>query len=132
VSPLVAVGALGVLGAVAGVTDADASEAVEPKAFVAVTINVYAVPFARPVTTSGELAPLAVKPLGVDVTVNEGVPVPTVDAINATLTCVLPAVPTTEVGAPGAIPAPKPNLRVAPLPMRFMKGMKNLMQILID
>jgi hypothetical protein len=126
VSPLVAVGAFGVPGIVLGVTGADASDAVEPKAFVAVTTNVYAVPFARPVTTSGELAPLAVKPLGVDVAVNDGIPVPTVDAVNATLTCVFPAVPTTEVGAPGAMPAPKPNLRVAPLPMRFKNGISTL------
>jgi hypothetical protein len=40
VSPLVAVGAFGVPGIVLGITDADASDAVEPKAFVAVTTNV--------------------------------------------------------------------------------------------
>jgi hypothetical protein len=132
VSPLVAVGALGVDGATAGVTALDGADVAEPKALVAVTVNVYAVPLVKPVTTNGEPEPVAVKLPGLDVAVYEGVPVPTVDAVNATLTCVLPAVPTTEVGAPGAIPAPKPNLRVAPLPMRFMKGMNTLMQILID
>jgi hypothetical protein len=133
VSPRVAVGALGVDGTVAGVTDADGSDVEEPKALDAVTVNVYAVPLLNPVTTSGELDPVAVKLPGEEVAVYEIVPVPrTAGAVKATLTCVLPAVPTTEVGAPGFIPAPKPNLRVAPLPMRFMKGMDTLMQILID
>jgi hypothetical protein len=40
VSPLVAVGALGVFGTVAGVTDADGAEVEDPKALLAVTVNV--------------------------------------------------------------------------------------------
>jgi hypothetical protein len=53
----------------------------------AVTVNVYAVPFAKPVTTNGELEPLAVKLPGLDVAVYVGVPVPTmVGAVNATET----------------------------------------------
>lgn len=39
-SPRVAVGALGVDGTVAGVTDADGADVEEPKALDAVTVNV--------------------------------------------------------------------------------------------
>jgi hypothetical protein len=40
-----------------------------PTEFVAVTVNVYAVPFANPVTVIGEEAPVPVIPLGEEVTV---------------------------------------------------------------
>lgn len=40
-----------------------------PIAFVAVTVNVYAVPFVRPETVIGEADPVPVKPPGLDVTV---------------------------------------------------------------
>ena len=40
-----------------------------PSAFVAVTANVYAVPFASPLTVIGELMPEAVNPPGFAVTV---------------------------------------------------------------
>ena len=61
-------------------------------------------PFVRPVTTIGLDAPLAVKPPGLDVTVYDVMRAPPVDvgAVNATEACVLPAVATTLVGAPGA------------------------------
>ena len=53
-----------------GVTLFDAAEALPvPMAFVAVTVNVYAVPLVRPVTVIGELAALPVKPPGLDVAV---------------------------------------------------------------
>ena len=74
-------------------------------------------PLERPVTTIGLVAPLAVKPSGLDVTVYEVMLVPPVDdgAVNATDACVLPAVATTLVGAPGAVkvtgdPPPVPVL----------------------
>jgi hypothetical protein len=55
---------------VAGVTLLDAADGDDvPIAFVAVTVNVYGVPVVRPVTVIGELAPVAVMPLGDDVTV---------------------------------------------------------------
>ncbi len=61
--PRVAVPILGASGTVAGVTELLALDAVlVPTAFVAVTVNVYAVPFDRPVTVSGEDAPYVVKP----------------------------------------------------------------------
>ncbi len=54
----------------AGVEDPDAPEAMPvPTLFVAVTVNVYAVPLVRPVTKIGLDAPLAVDPPGLDVTV---------------------------------------------------------------
>ncbi|MOA19955.1 hypothetical protein D3C78_1403670 [compost metagenome] len=47
----------------AGVTAADAVDAAEsPTALVAVTVNVYAVPFVNPVTVIGLLEPVAVWP----------------------------------------------------------------------
>jgi hypothetical protein len=60
----------GAPGTVAGVTlfeGADASPV--PTAFVAVTVKVYAVPLASPVTVMGEAAPLTLPPPGEDVTV---------------------------------------------------------------
>jgi hypothetical protein len=47
----------------------EALETLLPNAFVAITVNVYAVPFVRPLTVIGEDAPVPVKPLGLDVTV---------------------------------------------------------------
>lgn len=53
-----------------GVTALEGSDAaLEPLAFLAVTVKVYAVPFDRPVTVNGLAAPVVVKPSGVDVTV---------------------------------------------------------------
>jgi hypothetical protein len=61
---------VGAPGTVRGVTEDDAPEAVPvPATFVAVTVKVYAVPLARPVTTTGEVVPVPVKLPGVDVTV---------------------------------------------------------------
>jgi hypothetical protein len=53
----------------AGVTELDAADAVDvPLAFVAVTVNVYAVPVVRPDTVIG-LAPVPVKDPGDEVAV---------------------------------------------------------------
>ena len=71
--PPVAVPIVGAPGAVAGavgVTLFDAADAgLVPTAFVAVTLNVYAVPLVNPVTVIGLDAAEAVKLPGVDVTV---------------------------------------------------------------
>jgi hypothetical protein len=57
-------------GTAAGVTEFDALDAVlVPIAFVAVTVNVYAVPLLNPVTVIGDDPPLAVNPPVLDVTV---------------------------------------------------------------
>ena len=66
----VAVPIVGASGVVAGVTELDAAEALPaPTPFIAVTVNVYAVPFVKPLTVQGLLAQLPVMPLGVDVAV---------------------------------------------------------------
>jgi hypothetical protein len=63
------------------------------------------VPFERPVTVKGLLAPEAVKPLGLDVTVYETVPLPVyAGAEKVTTAWASPAVADTLVGCPGARP----------------------------
>ena len=61
-SPTTTVGTAGTFGFAIGVTDADAADAAEvPPAFVAVAVNVYAVPLVRPVTTHDPDAPVIVQ-----------------------------------------------------------------------
>jgi hypothetical protein len=68
--PAVAVPILGASGTVAGVTLLLADDAVlVPIAFVAVTVNVYAVPLVKPVTVIGDEPPVAVKPPVFELTV---------------------------------------------------------------
>ena len=70
VFPAVATTPVGAPGTVAGVTADEAADAKElPTAVVASTVKVSTVPFVKPVTVSGELAPVAVLPSGLDVTV---------------------------------------------------------------
>jgi hypothetical protein len=53
-----------------GITAAEAVDATElPTALVATTVKVYAIPLVNPVTSIGELAPVAVIPPGKEVTV---------------------------------------------------------------
>ena len=87
----------------AGVTGLDAADAVlVPTAFVAVTVNVYAVPLVSPVTVNGLAAPVAVKPPGDDVTVYEVIGLPFALApLNVTVAWVSPGAAVTVVGAPG-------------------------------
>ena len=60
-SPTTTPGAAGTLGLAIGVTASDAAEAADvPPAFVAVTVNVYAVPLVRPTTTHEPDAPVIV------------------------------------------------------------------------
>ena len=71
--PAVAVAFVGAPGTVLGVTLFDAAEGtLEPIAFVATTVKVYAVPFARPVTTCVNAvvpALLSTPPAGFEITV---------------------------------------------------------------
>ena len=61
---------VGAPGTVPGVTLFDGADASPvPTEFVAVTVNVYAVPLASPPTTMGEAPPLTLMPPGEDVTV---------------------------------------------------------------
>ena len=98
----------GTPGTPAGVTDADAAEAAEePTLFVAVAVNVYAVPFARPLTSQDPDAPGTVHvPAEADddddaVTVKD-VGAPPAPAATVTVTLVLPAATLGVAGAPGA------------------------------
>jgi hypothetical protein len=60
-SPMATLGAAGTLGTGIGVTEADAADAADmPPAFVAVAVNVYALPFVRPDTTHEPDAPVIV------------------------------------------------------------------------
>ena len=68
--PAVAVPIVGALGTDFGVALLEAADAGPvPALLVAVTVNVYAVPLVRLVTTTGEPAPVPVIPPGLDVTV---------------------------------------------------------------
>jgi hypothetical protein len=68
--PRVAVPIVGAPGVVIGVAELlDAEAALVPTAFVAVTVNVYVVPFDKPVTMSGDEPPVAVNPPVFEVTV---------------------------------------------------------------
>lgn len=73
VSPvLVAVPIVGVCGLVDGVKDEDALEAADcPIAFDAIAVKVYAVPEVKPVTKIGDVALVAVREPGLEVTLKE-------------------------------------------------------------
>jgi hypothetical protein len=83
-----------------------ALHAPDPTVFVAFTLNVYEVPFVKPVTVTGELAPEPVKPPGVDVAVYvnvDGMPgfAGAVKVTDAQFE--VPAVAVPIVGAPGGV-----------------------------
>ena len=60
----------GAPGTVAGVTALEAADGgPTPATLVAVTVKVYVVPLANPVIVIGEAVPVAVMPLGLEVTV---------------------------------------------------------------
>ena len=106
--PAIAFTAVGAPGIVmtTGATGVTALEATDtdpvPAEFVAFTVNVYDVPFARPVTVIGLALPEAVWPPD-DVTVYEVIDAPPFDegAVNETVACAFPAVTETLEGAPG-------------------------------
>jgi hypothetical protein len=78
-----------------------------PTAFVAVTVNVYAVPLARPFTVIDVqgAAQVPVMPEGDDVAVNSVIAAPPFEAgaLKLTLAWPLPAVAVPIVGAPGTV-----------------------------
>jgi hypothetical protein len=89
-----------------GVTEFDAELAVDvPLAFVAVAVNVYAVPFVSPVTTIGDVAPVAVMFPGLDVTVYVADAPPVAPGVNVTEACAFPPVAVPIVGACGTVVA---------------------------
>ena len=108
-APLVAETLVGVPDTVLGVAALDALDALlVPRAFVAVTVNVCAVPFARPVTVH-ERAPVVqvqVPPPGLAVTVYAVMVAPPFEAgaVQETTLCAsAPVVADTPVGAPGTV-----------------------------
>jgi hypothetical protein len=121
------VGAPGGVGA--GVTGLEGPEAgLVPTALVAVTVNVYAVPFCSPGKTSGLAAPLALAPPGDAVTVNEAVGAPPMaPGLKLTVAWWLLGAADTPVGAPGTAstaspsgkPAPPTKFCSTPVPSRF-------------
>ena len=98
----VIVGAPGTLAGITLFEGADASPV--PTALVAVTVKVYAVPLARPVTVIGEATPLTLMAPGDDVTVYEVIAEPPAEAggANVTVACMFPAVAAPIVGGPGS------------------------------
>jgi hypothetical protein len=96
--------------ATAGVTEFDAEDAAPvPIAFVAVTVNVYAVPLLKPETVNGLEPPVAVKPPGLDVTVKPVIAEPPLSAGAEKVTDAeaSPPVAVPIVGASGGLaPAP--------------------------
>jgi hypothetical protein len=104
VLPAVAIGFVGALGIMFGVTDAEAAEATEfPNTLEATTVKVYDVPLVNPATTIGELVPETEIFPGEDVTVYPVMALPPLDtdAVKATLACAFPAVAIGLVGALG-------------------------------
>nr|WP_263864072.1 hypothetical protein [Paenibacillus lycopersici] len=99
------VGALGTPIGATGVTLADTADAADsPAEFVAVTWNVYAVPFVNPVTVIGPAVVLvSVTFPGLDVTVYSVIALPPslAGAVKRTVAVPFPAVAVTPVGAPG-------------------------------
>lgn len=89
-----------------GVTlfDAADEELVSASLFVAVTVNVYAVPLVSPGTVIGLPAPVPVAPPGFAVTVYPVIDAPPLEdgAVKLTEACVSPAVAVPMLGAPGA------------------------------
>jgi hypothetical protein len=91
---------------VAGTTapeDADAEPV--PALFVAETVNVYEVPFERPVTVQLVVEVVQVNEPGVDVTVYPVVGLPPVEAgaTHDTAACAFPDTADTDLGTPGVV-----------------------------
>jgi len=104
VFPAVAAPIVGAPGAVRGTIGVTLLEAADagpvPAELVAVTVNVYAVPFVSPVTVSGLAAPVAVMLPGLEVTVYDVTVLPA-GAVKVIVACALPATAVAPVGAPG-------------------------------
>ena len=104
--PAVALTPVGAFGAVAGTIEFDVPDCVlVAYALLAVTVNVYVVPFERPVIVIGEEPPVAVKPPMFEETVYVVIADPPFEtgAVNETVAWPLPAVALTPVGTPGAV-----------------------------
>lgn len=94
------------IGHAPGVTEFESADGRPvPAEFVAVTVNVYAVPFVKPLTVAEVVLPLTVADTlpGDEVTVYDVIDAPPLEvgADQLTEACPLPAVAPTLVGAPG-------------------------------
>jgi hypothetical protein len=122
----VALTAVGAPGTVEGTTAAEADEAAPvPDAFVAVTVNVYEVPFVRPVTVHDVVAVVHVNEPGEDVTVYELIEAPpllTGEVHDTTDEAFAFEVPDTEVGAPGTVDGvtAADTAEATPVPLAFV------------
>jgi hypothetical protein len=97
---------VGAPGTVAGVTELLVEdETLVPAEFVAVTVNVYVVPFTKPVTVTGDEPPVAVKPPVLEVTVYDVTADPPLftGGVNEIVAWPLPATAVTLVGAFGTV-----------------------------
>ena len=103
--PLVAVPIVGASGTVAGMIELLVPEMLlVPTSLVAVTVNVYEVPFVRPVMMIGEEVPYAICP-PLDVTVYVVIAEPPLlsDGVKLIVACPLPLVTVPIVGASGTV-----------------------------
>jgi len=97
---------VGAPGTVARVTALDGLDArLLPSLLVAVTSNLYWVPFVKPVTVADTPVVVAVKLPGEDVTVYCVIADPplNVGAVHETVACALPPIADTPVGDPGTV-----------------------------
>ncbi len=97
---------VGASGTVAGTTELLVDDCVlVPKELLAVTVNVYVVPFVRPVTVIGEEPPVAVNPPTFDATVYVVIAEPPFETggVNVIVASPFEATALTPVGVPGAV-----------------------------
>ena len=125
---------VGTPGTVAGTTAPDAVDAEPvPAAFVAVTVNVYEVPFVRPVTVQLVVAVVQVSDPGEDVTVYPVIALPPLleGAVQETATWVDPNTPDTPVGAPGTVAGTTADDAedAAPAPALFVAATVNVYDV---
>jgi len=105
-----------------------------PDTFVAVTVNVYDVPFVRPDTVQVVVAVEHVNEPGVEVTVYELIEAPPLltGAVQDTTDWVLVfEVPDTEVGAPGTVEGTTATeaVEAAPVPLAFVAVTVNVYEV---
>jgi hypothetical protein len=113
--PGVAATVPGAPGSPRGTTTDDGKDACpSPATDVAVTVNVYGVPFARPVTTSGLFVPDTEAPPGDARTVYDVIGLVPSDAgvVKLIVACVSPADADTAIGALGGVGRPEVGLTV--------------------
>ena len=116
---------VGAEGTVAGVTDADGDDAGElPTALVATTVNVYDVPFVKPVTVPVLIFPetSVVNPPGEEVIVYLVIVEPPFDtgAVHVTVAWAFPPVADTPVGAEGTAAGVTEDEPGGELPTKFL------------